>query len=259
MSFNYSVIGFIYPITNFEMVKALFFIVLFFLFFSHTYCRYLRFNVALVIVNTTNPNVLFLNAFTRGRYGLMYLGVSNSNSTHKEGFVLMGYVRGQQIINRYIGGDNTTDLLPRLYQEKDNLLINCTDQNEYPIGRYVNGIFFNCYLNKTLFIQKYGQRFWVTVGFSYLYVNSPNSPTDFQWPLPASTPPTWEKQVFSYQIEEVGEGLDLREAFPRWETFHLSIYIISLCFYVFMGIITLCFMGQQPLKSRGMTPILACM
>lgn len=198
----------------------------------------------------SQPAIIYTQ--TRGRDGYAFFAISSRNDSFGDALVFMSYLTvNQQFVNRYIGANSNFPLSFQIYNrtvQDDGIYINYIDRNFYPRGMFVTDFYITINLNQTLFLQKYGTKFWVIIGINSNY---PSSPTSFN---------TEPQEIYSFEYDLTKDiptfGVDGPTL--RLETMHISIYIISLVFIVGLFVLSIVFSSRQPLYSRGVTPYIAC-
>lgn len=220
---------------------------------SYTQKTIVQKNLSFQFLNASGNSTAKLTGISLYRSGYAFIAISNQNDTFEDAFVFMFYVRGgNQILNRYIGGKSYKNpLTTQLYQGNDGILVQYEDKNFYPIGLYVTEMSYLIEVNQTLFLSKFGSTFWVLAGVNYY--QSPSSPTNFSLTFD-------ESFVILYDIRSQREDYLPSMIWLRFENYHLSIYIISLCFRIFIFILLILFgyFKKEPLYSRSAIPYISC-
>lgn len=212
----------------------------------------LKDNISFQYLNQTSNSSAVLRGISMPRDGYSFFAISKRNDSFEDALVFMFYLsNSRQILNRYIGQKNSKFPLSKsLYTETENeIFIKFEDRNFYPLGRYLNEMTYLIRINESLFLKKFGKRFWFVGGINYN--QNPKSPTDFELRYD-------ELNAIQYDIQTPRNNYTPRLNWARVEMFHLSIYIISLLFYVFIFILLIIFSKKQPLRSRSATPYISC-
>jgi hypothetical protein len=214
-------------------------------------------NVVNSFTNTTSTLQFFFKA--RSRFGYFYCAFSQNNTSFENGLVLLmvtnyttGYDSYRNITYWRLQGQNNTEIeqTPSLYQPDPWMILDHykTDLNYFPIGRYINDLSYNVFLNRTLY-PWITEETWIHTGFS-MY-NNPLDPTVLASPD--------ETEVI--QVKDIAT-LDNLYFSPtaRVEQMSMIPFIIELI--ALPCILILCIGLQmakmQPIYSRGITPALAC-
>lgn len=219
--------------------------------FSQTTIRRGNFFFRVVLSNQTG--VATIRGQNRGRDGYSFIAISKRNDTFEDALVFMNFLTTErQIINRYVGQKDSrfplTHTLWNRTTQNDGIYLRYLDRNYYPRGLYITDILYNIEVNQTLFINKFGRKFWVILGINYNY---PKSPVNFE--LDAD-----EAAVFEYDLNQNVPMWGIPAPTIRLENTHPSIFAISLAFIALTFALLIIFSTRQPLYSRGATPFIAC-
>lgn len=160
----------------------------------------------------------------------------------------------------YISDDNliqnrlTNFTNPEIHNNQDGLYLFSLDWNVYPIGFYLNDMRSLFYLDINQTLKYFTNDFNVSIGFSYNA--KPTSLTEFDM--------SKVDEVFTFEWNLTKENQYtpvntlLQPHLFRYEFFGVVQFSLFLVFYAFIFVILLIIRKKQPLASRGLTPILAC-
>lgn len=189
-----------------------------------------------------------ISLMTRGRYGYSFLAIkSEKNSTN---FIIVSYLNrlGTLSYYRYHGDLTNCSLSP--VQNETNFY-GTFDNNWHPIGKRVNDIFSNVAFTTPLFLEYYSERFNFTAGFSFNKI-----PSNLHYNLLENS------DQFLQAETNIKKFSELKDYFigdsTRIESIHWAYFSVVLAFLIIIFILCLVFSQQQPLKSRGSSPAIAC-
>lgn len=203
-------------------------------------------------INTTGPEQPFLiqtYLMTRGRFGFSFYSINSYTNSTPLTFITQLNNNGTLSYYRYIGPLNNCSLLQ---PDKDYTTFYLTsDNNYYPIGKRINDIFSFIKFKGDLFTQYYSQNFNVSVGFSF---NKLSTPQNFD--ILSNVDQLIQTQFYVQNLSQT-YSITAPDS-TRIESINWIYWSIELAFLVIIFILCLLFSKQQPLKSRGSTPAIAC-
>lgn len=180
---------------------------------------------------------------SRARYGFSYLAFSKQNNSFENALILMNYYNQNQMNTIRFEGNKTLNISKKVIPLGD-LFQSVNDISGYPLGRFLNDQTITFMFNTTNFHSNFSLPLWVFVGVNLNQL--PNSPVRFidkfdesQWIYLD----TYSNKMKEMPIPEL-----------RLESLHVSIYVITLVYFIIVLIMAIWYTKYQPLKSRGIIP-----
>lgn len=204
------------------------FLVLILFFSTEVYPFFIKGNFYISAFPTQGGSNLGFNFCSKGRFQYNYFSMSNLNQS----FNIEVYVNEKMMSYQVFQDKNFT--LPL----NSSGIFQVFDKNLYPYGFYKDDIVLEVVTNNTLFKELFNTTISIFM--------ARKEKREFEF---------IEKISFNYSIDSF-----YRPVFNigRYEAFELPIFIV-ICILLFILTILLgLFSQQQPLKSRGIVPILSC-
>jgi hypothetical protein len=212
-------------------------------------------NLAYLVGNKTVSNdTLYIMKVTRARSGYSFFAISKTNATWENGLIVVfRTIDGVSTATRVVGG-RTRPFTGQFASNDDNIIKNCNvpDFNWSPMGYFVDDTWDGCLVNKKEFTQVFGATFYVTVGQSATFF--PSNISDLT-NAPIDDMSRWYTQARSQTVLEFTNSFGLPT--QKLENLNMGIPILILCIYIILFVFLIGCAGQQPLKSRGVLPLMS--
>lgn len=186
-----------------------------------------------------------ISVTSRARNGYFYLGISNNNSSFENGIALIVTNSNSALdFVFYQGGSDKNLSRTNISQPLEVKKI--LDLSGFFFGRFLDDLSFQIEVNKTAYQNKFPLPFYVFVGYNKN--SKPKSPNDFEEKFEESA---WLKiPDYHYRAQALVAPL------LRIETIHPAVFAFVIFYHLVFALLAIIFSKYQPLKSRGILPIL---
>lgn len=197
---------------------------------------------------------------SRARNGFLILALSPSTETFVNATILISKYSGRYVLTDRLQGRNNTNLKGLNFTKLNDTLWIPNEGaiiNEYPFGLFIDDVYSIYFFNQSLFLNKFQNNFYVKIAYSH--------------DGPAELGIFYDSKMISGEVSFNYSFVDSKSLYVnsvlgplgalllniRIENTHLSLYIIVLIIIFTTLILCIIFYRHQPLRSRGLFPILS--